>query len=82
MNYRLEFKPRVNKDLKALSVENQARIVEKIEALAENLSGDVKKLTNFAPQYRLRVGDYRVLFQIAGELITVFRVVHRRDAYR
>lgn len=82
MKYTLAFKPRARKDLKALASENSGRILEKIEALAIDLAGDVKKLTNHTPEYRLRVGDYRVLFQIGGTAIIIYRVVHRREAYR
>jgi hypothetical protein len=45
-----------------------------MENLTENLAGDVKKLTNFTPEYRLRVGDHRVLFQIEGGTIVVYRL--------
>ena len=48
----------------------------------EDLGGDVKQLTNFTPEYRLRVGDYRVLFEIEGNTIVVYGVRHRREAYR
>lgn len=45
--------------------------------------GDVKKLTNHTPEYRLRVGDYRVLFEIDGtDRVSVYRIMHRREAYR
>jgi mRNA interferase RelE/StbE len=64
LKYRLAFKPRVRKDLKALGHSDLRRVLEKIEALAVDLQGDVKRLTNFTPEYRLRVGDYRVLFEI------------------
>jgi mRNA interferase RelE/StbE len=53
----------------------------RIEGLQDNLAGDVKKLTNFTPEYRLRVGDYRVLFEIEGAIVVVYRVLHRKDAY-
>jgi mRNA interferase RelE/StbE len=47
------------------------------------LSGDVKRLTNFTPEYRLRVGQYRVLFEVENENeVVVYRIVHRREAYR
>jgi mRNA interferase RelE/StbE len=82
MTCRIEFKPRAVKDLRALSGELQRRIVEKIEALANDLAGDVKKLANHIPQYRLRVGDYRVPFEMEAEVVIVFRVLHRREAYR
>ena len=82
MKYILAFKPRARKDLKALGTENLRRVLEKIEALADNLAGDVKRLTDYTPEYRLRIGDYRVLFGIDGSTIIVYRVVHRRQAYR
>lgn len=64
MDYEIEFKPRAVKDLKSLSAENSRRILAKTERLKSDLTGDVKRLTNFTPEYRLRVGDYRVLFEI------------------
>ena len=81
MNYRIEFKPRAVKDLKALPVAQLQRVVAKIEALQQDLVGDVKKLTDFTPEYRLRVGDYRVLFEVEGNTVVVYRVLHRKDAY-
>jgi len=51
--------------------------------MESDLTGDVKKLTNFTPEYRLRIGQYRVLFEIEERTcIVVYRVVHRREAYR
>ena len=82
MKYQLAFKPRVRKDLRALSSETVLRVIQTIERLSDDLSGDVKRLTNTTPEYRLRVGDYRILFQIEGHTVTVYRVVHRREAYR
>ena len=82
MKYVLAFRPRARKDFKALGSENLQRVLEKIEALTDNLAGDVKRLTDYTPEFRLRVGDYRVLFEIDGSTIIVYRVVHRRQAYR
>jgi mRNA interferase RelE/StbE len=82
LKYELAFKPRVRKDMQALSSKDLSRVLEEIENLADDLVGDVKRLTNFTPEYRLRVGDYRVLFQIEGKTIVIYRVVHRREAYR
>jgi mRNA interferase RelE/StbE len=48
--------------------------------MKDNLAGDVKRLTHFTPEYRLRVGDYRVLFEVEGSRVIVYRVKHRRDA--
>jgi mRNA interferase RelE/StbE len=46
------------------------------------LRGDVKRLTNFTPEYRLRVGNFRVLFEIEDKEIVIYRIVHRKDAYK
>jgi len=82
LKYHLAFKPRVRKDLKALPHEQVRRVLDKIEGMTDELAGDVKKLTQRTPEYRLRVGNYRVLFEIEGDTIVVYRVVHRREAYR
>ncbi|EAZ93377.1 hypothetical protein CY0110_16317 [Crocosphaera chwakensis CCY0110] len=64
-----------------LSSQDKTRIIAKIEAMIDNLQGDVKKLTNFFPQYRLRVGNYRVLFDIEDNTLIIYRVKHRQNAY-
>lgn len=82
MKYQVGFKPRALKDLKALPSETQLRIVAQAEGLEDDLSGDVKRLTNFTPEYRLRVGDYRLLFEVEGRKVVIYRVLHRKDAYK
>lgn len=82
MTYNVGFLLRALKDLERLPETDRARIVERTEALRNNLSGDVKKLANFTPEYRLRVGNYRVLFEVEGDKIIVYRVQHRKDVYR
>ena len=83
MNYTVDLKPRAIKDLKRLQKQDASRIADALERLQSDLTGDVKKLTNFTPEYRLRVGQFRVLFEIENETrIIVYRVVHRREAYR
>ena len=81
MTYRVEFKPRALKDLKSIDHANARQIVERIELMKDNLTGDVKRLTNFSPEYRLRVGSYRVLFEVEGEMVVIYRIRHRKDAY-
>jgi mRNA interferase RelE/StbE len=82
MTREVRFKPRAIKDLEHLPLSVRRRILAKVEALETDLQGDVKRLTNFTPEYRLRVGDYRVLFEIEGSTIVVYRVRHRAEAYR
>jgi len=57
-------------------------IFEKIDSMKTDLRGDVKKLTNFTPEYRLRVGKYRVLFEIENNKIVIYRIIHRKEAYK
>jgi mRNA interferase RelE/StbE len=83
MNYRVELKPRAVKDLRCIPQHDSSSIANALERLQFNLAGDVKKLTNFTPEYRLRVGSFRVLFEVEDEArIVVYRVLHRREAYR
>jgi mRNA interferase RelE/StbE len=53
--YRIDFKPRALKDLRAVNVGDRGKILTKIEGLENDLAGDVKRLTNFTPEYRLRI---------------------------
>jgi len=82
MQYEIRFKPRALKDGKKIPNQELARIFEKIAALENGLSGDVKHLTDFYPEYRLRVGNYRVLFEIEGSNVVIYRIRHRKDIYR
>ncbi len=81
MTYDIEFKPRATKDLDALDRPTARRVLEKIRSLENDLAGDVKRLTNFTPEYRLRVGDYRVLFETDGDRVIIYRIKHRSRAY-
>ncbi|BAZ31817.1 hypothetical protein NIES4074_42900 [Cylindrospermum sp. NIES-4074] len=81
MQYQIEFKPKAIKDLQQLPVNIRERIISKIDAMQDNLQGDVKHLTNFTPEYRLRVSDFRVLFELEEETIMIYRVKHRSKAY-
>jgi len=81
MKYDIQFKPKSVKDIESLPSRIQARVLARIEEMSNDLKGDVRRLTNFTPEYRLRVGDYRVLFEIEGETIIIYRIRHRREAY-
>ena len=81
MIYDIQFKPAAIRDLSRLSPPVAKRILSKIEAMRDNLAGDVKRLKQFTPGWRLRVGDWRVLFDVEGSVIVIWRVVHRSEAY-
>lgn len=82
MHYDIEFKPRAIKDLKVLAPRDRGRVLAKVESLQTDLVGDVKRLTNFTPEYRLRVGSYRVLFEIEESRLIIYRILPRGEAYR
>jgi mRNA interferase RelE/StbE len=81
MKFKIEFKPRATKDLRAINKGDGRKILIKIREMENDLTGDVKRLTNFDPNYRLRIGNYRVLFNIENDVIIIYRVKYRREAY-
>jgi len=81
MDYRIEFKPKSIKDCKSLPKKDLIKIFAKIEGLKSNLEGDVKRLTNYTPEFRLRIGNYRVLFEIEHGTIVIYRIGHRKQIY-
>jgi mRNA interferase RelE/StbE len=79
--YSVELMPKAVKDLNKLPKQDAGKIVAQMQSLENGLTGDIKMLTNFTPEYRLRVGSYRVLFEINGHKIIVYRIMHRKEAY-
>lgn len=82
MKYVIELKPKAEKDLRKLHPEDRIRIVERLRWLEQDLHGDVKHLSNHHPEYRMRAGNHRVLFEVEEQRVIVYRILHRSDAYR
>ena len=82
MKYKVELKPKAIKDLKVLPKNEAKKITDELRLLEDNLQGNVKRLTNYTPEYRLRVGDWRVLFEVVDKEIIVYRIRHRKEAYK
>ena len=85
MAYRIEFAPKAQRDFKALEASVRRRIARRIDSLAENpFPSGITKLEGEDRLYRLRVGDYRVLYQVQGKVLVVLimGVGHRREVYR
>ena len=71
------------KDLKSFASHDKETIYAKIQALKDFPAvSNVKKLTNFKPAYRLRIGDYRILFDVTEDSIEIGRVLHRKESYK
>jgi mRNA interferase RelE/StbE len=84
VKYTLEIKQSAQKELDALDDTVFKRIDRKILALADNpRPAGCKKLKGFKDQWRIRVGDWRVLYIIDAETktVTVMHVAHRREVY-
>ena len=83
MRYNVELKPKAEKDLKAMPKDDARIMYSMLSWLLRNgLKGDIKKLTDYWPEYRLRIGNWRALFEIEEDKIVVYRIRHRREAYR
>jgi len=82
--YKVVFKKSIAKDLKGIPKQDVKRILEAIQKLATNPRPPQAKKLSAQERYRLRQGNYRILYSIEdGKLvITVVRVGHRRDIYR
>jgi len=77
--------PRARRDLKRLDPPVQRRVVDAVSHFARTGEGDVVRLTDVKPpEYRLRVGDWRIRFARDEErpLLHVLRVLPRDKAYR
>ena len=84
MIWKVEYSSRARRDLRRLERQIAQRIVRSIRRHVETESGDVKALRASDYDYRLRVGDWRVLFDKdeSTRTMEVGRILHRREAYR
>jgi len=75
--------PEARADLRAIDRETALRTLRALDTYLKTGVGDVKKLHPPRHEFRLRVGDYRVLFLPEEALtIEILRVLHRKNAYR
>lgn len=85
MKYSVEYEPEALADLETLTQVVRARIGSKINWLAENFDQiNPQPFTgNLAGFFKLRVGDYRVIYSFSGEekIITIHLIGHRREIY-
>jgi mRNA interferase RelE/StbE len=83
--YRIEWKASALQELKRIDRQDVPRIVAAVGALADSpFPAGVRKLQGAQHTYRIRVGDYRILYEVWRDsvLILIMRVRHRKDAYR
>jgi mRNA interferase RelE/StbE len=82
MKYLIEWRPRARKELGRLDPGIRGRVIDAVSRLSEDQSG-VRQLEGYKPPlFRIRVGDWRILFTIEAGVATIQRVLPRDKAYR
>jgi mRNA-degrading endonuclease RelE of RelBE toxin-antitoxin system len=75
--------PAARADVRAINRQTARHILQSIGRYLDTGAGDVVKLQPPRTEFRLRVGDYRILFlRTAAQTVEVLRVLHRSEAYR
>lgn len=84
--YEIQFLPSVAQDIEAIEPQaDRRRILRKVDSLAEHpRPHGAEKLAGFDNHYRLRQGNYRIIYRIHDRqlIVVVVRVGHRREVYR
>ena len=84
MQYKVLLLSGADKDFISLPTKEHVRIASALRALTEysTTTQDIQKLKLPLVGYRKRVGVYRILFDIAGSVIMIHAIKHRKDVYR
>jgi mRNA interferase RelE/StbE len=83
--YKVVFTSSASKQLKKLTQSVQRLILEKIKKLdVSQPNNNIKKLVGVPDLYRLRIGDYRAVYQLRHKelVVLILKVAHRKDAYK
>ena len=83
-SYRIDVLKSVDREARKIDKKNLDRIVSKIKSLTKNpFPVQTKKLKGSESSYRLRVGDYRIIYEVDTQykLVTIFHIRHRKEAY-
>lgn len=83
-SYRLNFRRSVAKDLRALPKEDVVRILARFKEMARAPRGHGSERLSAQERYRIRQGDYRILYEVDDKARTVLvvKVAHRSVAYK
>ena len=84
MGHSIEFKGSVRKNIAALSENIKTRVISAVMSLGDNPRPPGCKKLKGRDAYRIRVGEYRVIYEIHDDvlIVLVVRVAHRQDAYK
>ena len=84
-SFSIQWRNSTKKDIRSLPRNEVARVVEAVGQLANDpLPHGSQKLSGSERTYRIRVGDYRVIYEVFGDsrIVVIQRVRHRKDVYR
>jgi mRNA interferase RelE/StbE len=79
--YRIEYGSVAQRELDSLPDKIRRQILRKIERLETGLHGDIKRLRRADVGYRLRMSDYRILFDVERDIIVIRRIGDRKRIY-
>ena len=80
---KISYLPRVEKDLRKISKLGQIAIANKLKTLGDEASGvEEIKLKGYKNIFRVRIGDYRMVYEKSKDEITIIIVGHRKDVYK
>ncbi len=85
MAYAVEFSPSAEREFRKLAREIQLSLRPRIDALADDpRPAGAKKLKGRDGLWRIRAGDYRIVYEVGDQILVVLvvRVAHRREVYR
>lgn len=84
-SYRVELTRTAEKQLRRVAQRSRARLVEAMQALADApRPRGARKLEGYEAVYRIRVGQYRIIYEVIDEriVVIVLKVGHRKEVYR
>ena len=84
-SYDIKWKSSAEKELRGIHTDFVPRVVEAVESLADDpFPVGHRKLVGGSGSYRVRVGDYRIVYQVdvQRKVVEIYHVRHRKDAYR
>ena len=85
MRYKLEFTTSAFREFRSLDAVVQKRITTKVTSLCDDpFPSGAKKLQGLSGHFRVRVGDYRIIYRVDGQrvVVVIVSVGHRREIYR
>ena len=84
MVFKVLIEKKARRQIEKLTEDVKARIIEALKELEKGFSArlDIKKLKGTKNHYRIRVGDYRILFVLDSDITYVYDISHRRNVYK